>query len=303
MALAWTRGVRWAACALAVVLLGGFASGSAQAQTNDGRVSFTAGSDFSHAYYFRGIRQESEGFITQPYFDMNFDLYDNPNGQGLTGLTFSIGQWNSLHSGPSGSGRATDDLRPRNVLAWYESDFFTGVTLAIDNWEAGVTYTSYMSPNDSFGTVQEFALGLSMDDSGLLGAFSLAPHILLAIETTGQADGGDSEGVYLELGVEPGLEIVPGGASVGFPITVGLSLSNYYENGVDIADPLGFSDSFGYFDIGADVSVPVPMVPVSYGSWELSGGLHLLSLGTYLESLNNGDSVQAIGSFGVSIGY
>ena len=59
----------------------------------------------------------------------------------------------------------------------------------------------------------------------------------------------------------------------------------------------------GYFDIGADVSVPVPMVPVSYGSWELSGGLHLLSLGTYLESLNAGDSVQAIGSFGVSIGY
>ena len=47
------------------------------------------------------------------------------------------------------------------------------------------------------------------DDSALLGVFSMAPHVLLAIELSGQADGSNSdtgEGVYLELGVEPGLE-------------------------------------------------------------------------------------------------
>lgn len=304
MAPALTRGVRWAFCAPAIVLLSGLASGSAQAQTSSsGNVSFTVGADFSHAYFFRGIRQEREGFITQPYADMNFNLYDNPDGQGLTGVSFSLGQWNSLHSGPSGSGRPKDDPRPRNMLAWYEADFFTGFALTIDNWEAGITYTSYMSPNNSYGTVQEIALGLSMDDSGYLGAFSLSPHVLLAIETSGQADGGDSEGVYLELGVEPGLDIIDGVASVVFLVTVGLSLSNYYENGVAADDPLGFSDRFGYFDIGAAVSVPLPMMPESYGSWELSGSFHFISLGAYLESLNDDDNVQAIGAFGVSIGY
>ena len=304
MAPALTRGVRWEFCAPAIVLLSGLASGSAQAQTSSsGNVSFTVGADFSHAYFFRGIRQEREGFITQPYADMNFNLYDNPDGQGLTGVSFSLGQWNSLHSGPSGSGRPKDDPRPRNMLAWYEADFFTGFALTIDNWEAGITYTSYMSPNNSYGTVQEIALGLSMDDSGYLGAFSLSPHVLLAIETSGQADGGDSEGVYLELGVEPGLDIIDGVASVVFLVTVGLSLSNYYENGVAADDPLGFSDRFGYFDIGAAVSVPLPMMPESYGSWELSGSFHFISLGAYLESLNDDDNVQAIGAFGVSIGY
>ena len=304
MAPAWTRGVRWEFCAPAIVLLSGLASGSAQAQTSSsGNVSFTVGADFSHAYFFRGIRQEREGFITQPYADMNFNLYDNPDGQGLTGVSFSLGQWNSLHSGPSGSGRPKDDPRPRNMLTWYEADFFTGFVLTIDNWEAGITYTSYMSPNNSYGTVQEIALGLSMDDSGYLGAFSLSPHVLLAIETSGQADGGDSEGVYLELGVEPGLDIINGVASVVFPVTVGLSLSNYYENGAAADDPLGFSDRFGYFDIGAAVSVPLPMMPESYGSWELSGSFHFISLGAYLESLNDDDNVQALGAFGVSIGY
>ena len=304
MAPAWTRTVRWAVCVPAIVLLSGLASGSAQAQTSSsGNVSFTVGADFSHAYFFRGIRQEREGFIAQPYADMNFRLYDNPDSQGLTGVNFSLGQWNSLHSGPSGSGRAEDDSRPRNMLAWYEADFFTGFALTIDNWETEITYTSYMSPNDSYGTVQEIALSLRMDDSGYLGTFSLSPHMLLAIETNGQADGGDSEGVYLELGVEPGLDVIDGVASVAFPVTVGLSLTDYYENGVAADDPLGFSDRFGYFDIGAAVSVPLPMMPESYGSWELSGSFHFISLGAYLESLNDDDNVQAIGAFGVSIGY
>ena len=45
------------------------------------------------------------------------------------------------------------------------------------------------------------------------------------------------------------------------------------------------------------------MMPESYGSWELSGSFHFISLGAYLESLNDDDNVQAIGAFGVSIGY
>ena len=294
MAPAWFGSVRWVFCASAFFLLIGFASGTAQAQVNTGKVSFTTGVDFSHAYFFRGITQEREGFITQPYADINFNVYADDDGEGLNGVTFTLGMWNSFH---------TVDGPAANVRAWYESDFFTGFTLAIDNWDAGITYTSYLSPNQAFGTTQELSLGLSMDDSDMLGVFAMSPHVLLAIELSGGADGGSSEGVYLELGVEPGMDIFEGVASVGFPMTVGLSLSNYYENGIDSADhPLGFSDNFGFFDIGAAVSVPLN-VPAAYGDWEVSGGVHLLSLGSYLEFLNDNDQVQVIGSFGFSIGY
>ena len=297
MTPARTRSARWLLCAFALVILSGVATGSAYAQPNTGKVTFTTGVDFTHAYFFRGIRQEREGFITQPYADINFNVYSDDDGSGLNGVTFTLGQWHSLHSGPSGKEGPAE-----NVAPWYEADFFTGFALEIDNWQAGLTYTSYMSPNDSFGTVQEFSIALSMDDSELLGQFSMNPHVLMAIEMSGQADGGDSEGVYLEFGVEPEVELIEDLVDVTFPVTLGLSLSNYYENGIDITSPLGFRDTFGYFDIGAAVVVPLGM-PENYGSWDVIGGFHLQMLGSYLEELNESDGLQVIGSVGVSIGY
>ena len=297
MTPAQTRSARCLICAFTLILLSGVTTGPAYAQPNTGKVSFTTGVDFSHAYFFRGIKQKREGFIAQPYADINFNVYSDDDGSGLNGVTFTLGQWNSLHTGPSGQ-----DGSAENVAPWYESDFFTGFALAIDNWEAGITYTSYLSPNDAFGTVQEISIGLAMDDTSLLGSFSLQPHVLMAVEMNGQADGGDGEGVYLEFGVEPGTNALGESVGITFPVTLGLSLSNYYENGLDTSLPAAFSDTFGFFDVAAVVAVPLP-IPDDYGSWELTGGLHLMALGSYLETLNESDGVQVLGTFGVSIGY
>ncbi len=297
IAVVRNRGAQWLYGACAFVLTWGLASGSSEAQVNDRRVSFTTGIDFSHAYFFRGIRQERDGFIGQPYGNLDFDLYSNPDGRGLTGVGFTLGQWNSLHSASTGA-----DETSNNVPGWYESDFYTGVTLRIDNWEAGIVYTAYTSPSHAFGTTQELALSLQMDDSGLLEAFSLFPHALLAFETAGGADGGSEEGVYLELGIEPVLDIVEDAASVSFPVTLGFSLGDYYENGLPDGAPGHFRDGFGFFGVGAMLAVPLP-VAESFGAWELTGGVQLLSLGSYLEALNDGDNAQVVGLFGISIGY
>ena len=297
-----TCSARWLLCAFALVVFSGLATGPVYAQPNTGKVSFNTGMDLSHAYFFRGIKQEPEGMVAQPYADINFNIYSDDDGSGLNGVTYTLGQWNSLHTGPSGSDRPLSDPRPQNVRTWYESDFFTGFTLAIDNWEAGITYTSYLSPNDSFGTVQELSFGLGMDDTSLLGSFSLQPHVLMAVEMSGQADGGDSEGVYLEFGIEPATNALGESIGVTFPVTLGLSLSNYFENGIEADLPGSFSDTFGFFDVGAVVAVPLPM-PENYGNWELSGGFHLMALGSYLETLNESDGVQVLGMFGIGIGY
>ena len=283
-----------AAVATGLMLVGATTDVALAQESNNQNLSGTIGFDMSHAYFFRGIKQEREGAVFQPYGDFGAALFRDESNP-IHSVDFQLGIWNSLHSGPSGSGSGGSAT---HVRSWYEADFFTGLTIGFDNWEAGVTYTAYMSPNASFGTVTEVAFNVGMDDSALFGTFSMYPHVVIAVELNGQADGGASEGVYLEIGVEPGMDIFDGTASLSFPITFGFSMSNYYENKDD-----GFDSAFGYFDIGGDISWPLDFMPEGYGDWEFSGGFHLLSLGEFLEFVNDGDGAQAIGSFGVSLGF
>ena len=287
-----TSARRRAARVVAIALLTAVAAGCARtvhAQGGDGRLSFSMGIDTSNAYFFRGIKQERSGLVVQPYADVSVNLLRAGN-ESLRTLALTVGQWSSLHSGPSGAGTSG-----RTTAMWYESDFFTGLTVGTDTLTAGLTYTSYLSPNGSFGTVQEVSLALSLDDSDRL-RIPLQPHVGLAVELNGQADGGGSEGAYFELGIEPGFPLIADRASIGFPATLGLSLNHYYEDGGDL------NDVFGYFDLGAVATLRLGM-PESAGTWSVSGGVHLLALGDYLRVLNDGDRLQAVGSVGVNIAY
>lgn len=283
------RRVAVGSCAYALVIAGLVAAApdAASAQGNSGRIAFNMGLDASQAYFFRGIRQEGNGVIVQPYFDATFSLLEG--GYGLNSIGFTVGQWNSIHS----TGRGTTT----GPHTWYESDFFTGFTFGLENWEAGVSYTTYMSPSHAFAAVQEMGVTLALDDTGVtMLPLPLHPHFALAIELNGQADGGASEGAYMELGIEPGLDLAGGSLSISVPLTAGMSLNNYYEDG-------GLTnDAFGYLDLGLVLGVPLN-VPESYGGWELTGGVHMLLLGHYLETLNDGRQYEAVASLGLSIGY
>ena len=297
MTLRYRRALRSLCCvSIWSVLAWGLTPAVALAQPNTGKGSFSTGLDFSHAYFFRGIRQEADGFIGQPYGEIAFDLFED--AEGLNTGSLVLGFWNSLHSGPSGSGGPS-----LNTTVWYEVDFYAGLSLGlVGQWRADVVYTQYMSPNDTFSTVKELALSLGFDDSERMGALALAPYVVLAIEASGNAAGIGS-GAYVELGVEPGLPLEDSPVSLTFPVTLGLSLSDYYQNVDPTVGMVGDNDGFGYFDLGILGSVPLLRVSESYGSWEVSGGVHLLFLGDSLEALNAGDQFQAIASFGLSIGY
>ncbi len=275
-----------------VALISASAVPAATAQ-EPSRVSVATGADFSHAYFFRGIVQERSGVVAQPFFEVAFNLFEGT--EGLNNVSLTIGQWNSLHSGPSGS-----DGPSENAAAWYESDFYTGFSFGVDNWDFGLTYTAYLSPNASFGTVKELALNFAVDDSAWLGRLALSPHILMAVELGGQADGGASEGVYVELGVEPGLpttlNLRGSPIALSVPVTLGISLSDYYE------ETPGNDSAFGFADIGIVATMPLA-VAESYGDWEISAGVHLMTLGDALTAFNRGDGVQAVGTFGFSLGY
>jgi hypothetical protein len=264
---------------------------------NTGKISLSGGIDYTTDYYFRGIVQETKDLVLQPYGGLTFKLYEGKTG--LTGLNLTVGTWNSLHWGPTG----LDGAVASDPKVWYESDFYA--TLAAQLFQDltfGVTYTAYMSPNGFFRTVEEVAFGLSLNDSKWLGPFALNPSVLLAVETNGQADAGADKGVYLQLGVAPGFALLSDTKtpiSVSVPLTLGLSLSDYYERiGVG-----GSDDTFGYFSGGITAGVPLAFIPADFGSWQLKGGAQFLALGDNLKTVNRNDNFEVISTVGIALNY
>lgn len=265
---------------------------------NQGKVSFSAGSDITNAYFFRGILQEDQGIIVQPWLEASISLTDK--------MSMSFGIWNSFHDaktnvGNKGGGSVPSGNEPDS---WYEADLYVGVSFATaENCQLGVTYTAYTSPNDAFSTVHEFALNSSYDDSArwdgtVLEGHGLQPSVTIAFETEGSALGPD-EGIYLELAISPSFALIESAdypVTLSVPVTLGLSLSDYYGGATN--DP-----NFGYLDIGMDLSMPLTAISAEYGQWEVSAGVHYMLLSENTELTNNGDDSEFIFSFGLGMSY
>ena len=245
---------------------------AAQDMGNNGNVSLSSGVDLVNQYYFRGIVQETGGFIAQPFLDGSISL-------GAASIT--AGTWSSLHS----RGDEGFDGAPGS---FYETDFYAGIGGAAGPVGLDVTYTAYMSPRGSWGTVKEFALGLSLDHAA-------APYATIAVEVDGNA-AGDSGGTYFELGMEPSAPLDDAPVSLSFPVAIGLSPNNYYNPG-------GVNHAFGFFSVGASIGVPLN-VPEGYGEWGLGLGVSALVFGDGLKQINGDDSgAKLIALFGLSLGY
>ena len=252
-----------------------FTVGTASAQ-NEGNVSVGAGIDFVSDYYFRGIVQETEGFIAQPWLEAGIAFNES--------TSIAFGTWNSLHS-VKAAGATTP--------SWYESDFYAGLSYAAASGVGiDVTYTKYMSPRGSWGSVNEVAIGVGYDTF-------VAPYATVAFEmdSGGGADGGSNDGTYLEVGVEPGLPLDTEAVSVSIPVALGLSLSDYYESGTG-------DNKFGFFSAGAALGIPLSGIPAEYGSWEFAGSVSLLVFGDGLKAINGSDDgAKVIALVGLSLGY
>ena len=280
--------------AIAAAWLG---AASVSAAPNTGKLSISGGVDITTAYFFRGILQERDGFIIQPYGELGWALFRGKEDDGKgdwSGLSLFGGTWASLHTEETNHTASSLD-------AFYEQDWYGGIQLQfMDNKvTTRAFYIAYTSPSDAFRTVQEVDLSAALDDSEWLGAFALKPSILFATETENSAMGPE-RGEYMEFGVAPGFPIVD---SEDFPITLtfpnklGISLDDYYE--VSESN----EDTFGYYSTGVKVSFPLTFIPEDYGSWSASGGATLMVLGTNTKNLNDKDSPWVVGTWGVSMAY
>ncbi|HEY7187150.1 MAG TPA: hypothetical protein VH436_11420 [Vicinamibacterales bacterium] len=252
-------------------------------EPNLGNLKLTTGIDFTNAYLFRGIPQDDTGVILWPYGDLGIALH---HGDGaIKTASVNVGIWNSLHTGVAG----LDGLGK----LWYESDFYATFGLGFGKGtNVGVTYTAYNSPNNGFLPVKEISFKVGVDDSAL-GRFSVKPYAILARELEGQADAGESEGTYLELGVGPGFS--RSRLSFAVPVRLGLSVSNYYEgaNG---------DERFGFVSVAGVVTVPFSSKPTRFGSWNVHGGVEFVRLGDRNEAILGARS-KVIGSIGIGLSY
>lgn len=290
-----SRSLRAGAAALAAATLLGATPAAFAESPNKGRISFSAGSDFTTAYFFRGILQERDGLIWQPYGEVNVNLFsaDESDTGPVRGLTLLVGMWNSIQSEKtlaSGSG-------PGN---WYESDFYAGGKMSLfGNTEAKVYYIAYTYPGGAFQTVQEIDAQFSLTDTEWLGKFALYPYVLFAGEFDNTALG-TQPGVYTEVGVRPSFTIIDSETypvSLAFPLKVGLSMGDYSEG------PNGKDYTFGYFQGGPVFSIPLAFIPAEYGSWGFAMGASVYAFGVSTKAYNKDDSPWVVGTASLTFAY
>jgi len=262
---------------------------------NRGRLSLTLNNDFTTAYFFRGLMNERKGFIWQPALVLALNIYEGDDGLASVDLGFGI--WNSIHSEET----LADGAGPEAI---YETDYYPSITFS---WEGGLDtsliYYFYTSPNGAFNTVEQIDLVLAYDDSELLGAFAMEPTATLSFEVKNSSFG-DREGGYFELAGAPGFDVPMAGDESGsypielsFPILLGLSMYDYYE------DDAGDDETFGYVSVGADASVPLAFIPEDYGSWSATAGVDVYFLGNHAEDANENDEVYPVFTGSITMDY
>jgi hypothetical protein len=287
----WGGAARLALASAMIVLLAS-ASVRAQAATSDpnrGALTFTGGLDLPTVYFFRGIRQEVTPSITLwPYGDIGLALFSGSGGMKSVGVNFGV--WNSLQTGSSG-------LKGPTARLHYQEDFYTTLALGFGGGVGlATTFTTRTSPNGLFNTIREMSLKVTKAHMG-------NPYALVAFELSdkGQADGGSKKGTYLELGAGPSWALRKDGPTLAIPVKVGLSLKNYYESGT-------VDNTFGFFDVGGLLTMPLKFVPGRFGAWNIHGGADVLVFGptTKLLNVNAAGEVkksQVVGLVGIGLRY
>jgi len=222
---------------------------------------------FVTEYLTRGLLEENQGVIAQPYLDLYFKLYE---GTGfINKVVFNFSLWSSIHS----------HVEPFSVTSstrnWFEFDWTPGFAITFaKNFTATISYFEFDSPDDAFNTARSINLNLAYDDTDLLGKFALHPHVAVLAELNAPGSAGiNGHGWYFEGGIAPGYTLGP--VTFTLPVTVGLGDHRFYDG-----------DTFGYVSVGAQLSVPLSFIPECYGKWTLSGGYTYYYLGDKLSAFN-----------------
>ena len=266
------------------------------------RLSGFVGATTTNIYISRWVLQENQGFIIQPYAELDFALFDEKEGFVKSSYIFA-GIWNSLHTHHD----YADNL-PGELAGWYEFDWYVGIAATLGGgFSANFQYVEFLSPAQAFGSAKNLILNVAFDDSPYLAKFAVKPYVQVLYETSGKAgSGADDGGIYLELGINPGLTL---GEESDYPITlslpaaVGLGFNDFFGDGD------GDDELFGGFRVGVAAGVPLTFLNTAgYGTWSLSGNVSYWYYGDGVQDFNEGvgaedDDGDIIATLGVQCNF
>jgi len=248
------------------------------------------GFDVVSEYITKGIVQQNQGFIIQPYADLHFRIFKGAGA--LTSITADVGIWNSFQG-------------HRNVVSttpgWYEFDFQTGLTFNFNKLSLGGYFKDYSSPSDQFQTCYAIGISLAYDDSAALGNFALHPYGFAELNVQGTTGNNTpaangflpanaplavrshhARGQYYEVGIAPGHTWGP--VTLSLPISAGFGSGGFY---------LG-NRGFGFIGVGVKAAYELKFVPACLGKWSISSGFTYYRLG----GNNSGLASTRVGSSG-----
>lgn len=244
-----------------------------------------------NTYLYRGFLTEDRGLIVQAWTDVHATI---PIGGVLESVDVHGQFWNSMTTGLTGTGGPNESPR-----LWSEADLLLGVAFATaGGFSLDVTYTWLRAPNGSFEDLDELGFTLAYDDSARWkdgpGPFrGWNPSVTVAIETLGREDLSGSSGTYLGFGVKPTFAAwrADDAPTFALPVTVGTSLSNYYE------DADGHDHFLGFVDVGCDVEVPVG------GSLSVNFSAHAVVLGETPREYGGNRDVRCVLTIGLAFTF
>jgi hypothetical protein len=244
------------------------------------------GVTFVSEYDSRGIPQPEQwkGVIAQPYLDLYIKLWSgDPNSWLINSVSAQLSFWSDV-----GSNHATA-TNLTGARDWEEFDWDPGVSVTFaQKFTLLVQYFEFDSPAGAFDTARSIDANLTYDDSALLGAFSLHPHVTVLWELGAPGFAGlRPHGWYYEFGIAPSYTFLP---KSNYPITVAL------PNTVGLGDDGGFygNNTFGYYQVGPSISVPLAFIPSGFGSWTVTAAYTYEYAGTTVREF--GASVGATGA-------
>lgn len=247
------------------------------------------GVNFVTAFIAFGILQENQGVIAEPFFDLYHTIFQSDGS--ISKVTLGLQLWSSVHS------EETLAQPGSAVPGLYEFDYYVPLAITIaKRTTITISYIEYTFPNGAFDTARGVQVNVAYDDTDVLGAFALHPHILALYNFEGIFGIAKSHAWYGEFGITPGFVFAKEGRyplSFSFPLLVGIGDAHFYPG-----------DAYGYFSATGNVSVPLAFLPKSFGAWTANAGFTYYNLGGATAEINaNRDHNAYVGQIGVGLTF
>ena len=230
--------------------------------------SWDSGVALTNYYVERGVFISTKGTVFEPYGDLYYKLYQG--GGIINSVTAGIGYWASLDTAGAPASAGTSGF-PRYFT---EIDLIPSLAIQFaDRFTLTARYNHWASPSDGYGPGNWVNATLAYDDTGLtVPNFSVQPYLNVLYEHPVQSHSGlEPHAWYFEPGVSPNYTFFSGSKySVNFAVPIAVGLGNKFYAG----------QTYGYLNVGPQISVPLSFIPDKYGKWNASIAYKYWNLGT-----------------------